>query len=116
MRGDNTEEQHQRWLCQWLDNKRLFWCHTPNGGLRTKIAGAKLKAQGVKRGVPDVIIFDPPPGGGYVGAAIELKPVGKGRPSAEQKMWLEGLKERGWAVTIAHGWNEAVSWLESLGY
>ena len=116
MTGDMSEEQHQIWLADWLNMRKLLWCHPPNGGHRNKIVGAKLKAQGVKRGVPDVIIFDPPPKGGHVGAAVELKAVGKGRATQDQKEWLRELGERGWATTVVHGWTEAVAWLESLGY
>jgi VRR-NUC domain len=40
-------------LPEWL------WWHTPNGELRTKIVAAKLKALGVKRGVPDIVLISP---------------------------------------------------------
>src|SRR5690554_7178377 len=35
--------------------------HTPNGGHRNVVVASKLKAQGVKRGVPDIVIVDRPP-------------------------------------------------------
>jgi hypothetical protein len=44
------------------------WWHTPNGSLRNKAVAAKLKAAGVKPGVPDIMMFWP----GH-NAAIELK-------------------------------------------
>lgn len=45
------------------------WWHTPNGGMRSKATAGKLKAEGVKAGVPDIIVMGP--GGRAV--FIELK-------------------------------------------
>ena len=56
-----TEEQEQVTLAHWLDLHKIAWFHPPNGGHRNVIVGRKLKAQGVKRGVPDVMIVDRPP-------------------------------------------------------
>ncbi len=39
-----------------LTGKFIFW-HTPNGGLRSKAAGALFKAMGTKAGVPDIIVL-----------------------------------------------------------
>ena len=55
-----TEEQEQIKLAEYLDWKGYCWCHVPNGGNRNVVTGAKLKKQGVKPGVPDVLIFDSP--------------------------------------------------------
>lgn len=57
------EEQWQRTLVQWLRvleaQRRLAFCHVPNGtslkgGARE---GAKLKAMGLRAGFPDILIF-----------------------------------------------------------
>lgn len=55
-----SEEHEQRALAQWLDLNRILWCHVPNGGQRSKAVAGKLRAAGVKAGVPDVLIFDRP--------------------------------------------------------
>jgi hypothetical protein len=70
-----TEEQIQVQVAQYLDAKLpkdWRWFHSPNGGHRLKSVAAKLKAQGVKPGVPDVCILRP------VGSPIwiELKAFG----------------------------------------
>lgn len=76
-----------------------------------------MRALGIKRGVPDFIIVDPPPRAECHGAAIELKRAdGQGRVTPEQREWLRSLHERGWAAHLAHGANEAIAWLERLGY
>tara|TARA_R110000824_G_scaffold11811_5_gene51966 strand:+ start:1600 stop:2019 length:420 start_codon:yes stop_codon:yes gene_type:complete len=118
---DASEQQHQEWLAKWLDAKGLCWWHTPNEGKRNIRVGAKLKRAGMKSGVPDVIIVSKAPDAPWArGVAIELKkPKGKGakgRLTPAQRTWLCRLEEEGWAVTVAFGWQEAVDWLERLGY
>jgi hypothetical protein len=57
-----TEEQIQVQVAQYLDAKLpkgWRWHHTPNGSHRLKSVAAKLKAQGVKPGIPDVCILRP---------------------------------------------------------
>ena len=59
--GVPSEESEQIKLAQWLDLAKVLWCHVPNGGGRSKREAARLKAAGVKAGVPDVLIFSQPP-------------------------------------------------------
>jgi hypothetical protein len=57
-----TEEQIQVQVATYLNAKlpkTWLWFHTPNGSHRLKAVAAKLKAQGVKPGVPDVCILRP---------------------------------------------------------
>ena len=111
------EDAEQQVLAKWLDMHRINWFHPPNGGHRNVIVASKLKAQGVKRGVPDVMIVDPPPASPEnVGTAIELKRRKGGHLTDEQKEWLETLQERGWATAVCRGADEAIQFLESLGY
>lgn len=103
-------------LATWLDVIGLVWCHVPNGGVRNPIAGARLKAQGVKPGVPDVLIFTSPPRISATGAAIELKRLNGGRTSIEQTGWHDTLRNLGWRVHVAKGALDAIDWLQGLGY
>ena len=85
----------------------------PNGGARgndqqtNMIRGAMLKAEGVKRGVPDV--FLPVPMGGYHGLYIEMKIADKkkARPSPEQIKFLSDVGKLGYATSICYGAKEA---------
>lgn len=85
----------------------------PNGGARgndtqtNKIRGAMLKAEGVKKGVPD--IFLPVPLNGYHGLYIEMKVADrkKGRPSKEQEQFLDSVGKLGYAYAICYGADEA---------
>jgi hypothetical protein len=103
-----SEDVEQCLCAQYLDARGLLWFHVPNGGQRNPAVGKKLKAHGVKRGVPDIWIVDPPPGKfGLVGAVIELKRA-DGVPSdvtPEQREWLEKLKKRCYATDTAFGFD-----------
>ena len=78
-----------------------------------------MRAQGVERGVPDLLIIDSPPHRPhFVGVALELKRV-NGRPSdlrPEQREWLERFDARGWASAVAYGADAAIDWLRTLGF
>ena len=97
-----------RW-CLWHESRwpELRWLFAvPNGEKRPKVTAAILKGQGVKPGVPDLIL--PVPRGPYHGLAIEMKRV-KGRgPTEEQELWLDGLAGMGWRTQTCWGADEAI--------
>lgn len=68
------------YLSLTLKPDAAIWYHPPNGGARSAREGAKLKAMGTQRGVPDFAFVLP----GGRAAFIELKASG-GRLSKEQK-------------------------------
>lgn len=73
----------------------------PNGGHRRPAVAARLKAEGVKRGVPDCGIFIARQG--YHGLFIEMKTaIGVVKP--EQKVWHERLRAEGYRVEVCRGW------------
>ncbi len=78
----------------------------PNGGDRHRIVAAKMRAEGVKPGVPDYLI--PVPMGRHVGLAIELKSM-TGYASREQKQWITDLRAVGWRAEVCRGWECAWS-------
>lgn len=109
-----TEEQEQIKLAEYLDRHNYTWCHVPNGGFRNVVTGKRLKAQGVKPGVPDVLIFDPVKhveGKSYVGIAIELKRQKGGQLSMHQKNWLNYLRQCGWYTVVCKGADQAIDLL-----
>lgn len=81
----------------------------PNGGARHPAVAAKLKAEGVRAGVPDCIL--PVARGGHVSLAIELK-VGRNRPTPEQRWWLDRLAEQGWRCVVCYSAEEAIAEVE----
>ena len=114
-RSAGKEDLHQRLLARWLDMRGVDWFHPPNGGARSVVVGRKLKEQGAKAGVPDVVIITPPPAGDFVGTVIELK-TKTGRVSEHQKRWLETFAEHGWLTQVCRGWQAAADFLKEWGY
>lgn len=84
----------------------LVWFHCPNGGHRSKIEGSRLKQQGVKAGVPDIVICEAK--GQYHGLFIELKRISGSKTSTEQKEWITILITKGYMATLAFGADEAI--------
>ncbi|MCK5236436.1 MAG: VRR-NUC domain-containing protein [Deltaproteobacteria bacterium] len=81
----------------------------PNGGQRNRIVAAKLKAEGVKAGVPDLNLAVAR--GGYHGLYIEMK-VKPNKPTKKQLEWHEMLREQGYRVEVCYGWEEGVAVLK----
>ena len=51
------EHQVQKAICQYLDLQKIFYFAVPNGGHRHIKVASKLKAEGVKAGIPDLCIL-----------------------------------------------------------
>lgn len=77
----------------------------PNGGKRSSAReGARLKAEGVKPGVSDLLL--PLRRGGFAGLWLEMKAPGK-KPSADQAEWIERMNRAGYFATWADDWQKA---------
>lgn len=109
-----TEAAHQTALFCWAALNAHHWpeleylAHIPNGGTRNRVEAGFLKAQGVRSGVPDVIL--PVARWGKHGLWIEMK-VGDNRPSAEQKKWIQFLIKAGYAVVVCYSWIQASDYI-----
>ncbi|MDA0238991.1 MAG: hypothetical protein O3A84_03055 [Proteobacteria bacterium] len=97
-----TEHEEQRELVQWVRQTypgvRIF--AIANGGQRSRTTGARLKAEGVSAGVPDL----------YVPAWnlwIEMKRETGGVLSAPQRDWLAYLDSIGHGTILGHGFQDA---------
>lgn len=90
----------------------LRWLHhSPNGGKRDAFTGAQMRALGVKRGFPDLIlpvrVTDANGVGGICpGLIIEMKSA-IGKLSPEQKEWKEHFEAQGWTFAVARSAQEA---------
>lgn len=65
----------------------------------------RLKAEGLKRGVPDLAL--PVARNEFHGLYIEMK-FGKNRPTDEQVWWNERLTEEGYLAVVCWGANEVI--------
>lgn len=141
-----TEHQEQVALFEWAawkakeDYPELdLMFAIPNGGLRNKVVAGKLKAEGVKSGVPDILLpirrykffreigemsdllfhykkemfgmDDPIDKRMYNGLFIEMK-VGKNKLTDSQWDWCEQLVDKGYLVAVCYGADEAKKVLE----
>jgi hypothetical protein len=102
--------------------KRLF--AIANGGARgddqrsKAIRGGQLKAEGVKKGVPDVMLPAPWIDRRYCGLLIEMKRPkaegqSQGKASAEQSDWIGYLRSVGYAVSVCFDWISAAKDIQS---
>ncbi len=85
--------------------KNLF--AIPNGGQRSGVTGAMLKAEGVRAGVPDLCLAYPV--AIYSGLFIELKRRDGGKVSPAQADWINRLNQNGYLAIVAYGAKEAVN-------
>lgn len=112
-----SESDHQAMVCRWLDANRVRYFAVPNGALlggRSRFATmGKLKREGLKNGVPDLII--PQPAADGRPAAVEMKKPG-GRLTDEQRDWLCWFERNGWHALTCYGFDDAIAKLTELGY
>lgn len=104
-----TEHDDQKALIRWADMAypefRGRLAAVPNGGQRNAIVAAKLKAEGVRRGFPDLMLLVPRHG--FYGLFIEMKRETGGRLSPEQADWLEWLAAQGFMAVVCKGFQAA---------
>lgn len=82
----------------------------PNGGERNVIVASRLKAEGVRAGVPD--LFLAVPHGNLGGLFIEMKKAKGGRVSEAQRAYLDMLTGLGYLAVVCNGWLEAKQIIE----
>ena len=95
-----SEEQigFLRWFEAAFSGVRIF--HIPNGGHRAMSVAKKMKAEGVRPGVPDLYIPK-------WKLWIEMKRQSGGRLSADQRDWIDYLDAIGDDVIVANGATDA---------
>ena len=97
-----TEHQEQVNFVNWFEynypDKKIF--AIPNGEKRAISVATRLKAEGVRRGVPDLFIP-------HLQLFIEMKRQKGSATSKEQKEWLSYLSGCGYKTHICKGSEEA---------
>jgi hypothetical protein len=85
----------------------------PNGGSRHPAVAGKLKAEGVRRGISDIVIPIPMRDGPKIsfGAFCELK-VGKNKCTPEQTEFLAFVAAKGYTTGVCYGADEAIQFIE----
>lgn len=107
-----TEHGEQVALFCWAANEarnghadigKLF--AIPNGGKRDGATAARMRAEGVKAGIPDLCL--PLARGGFHGLFIELKKLSGKPPTGEQKRRMAELVDDGYCALTCYGWESA---------
>jgi hypothetical protein len=117
----HIEHEHQVALIRWAQHVTLapaadiepgakvidYLLAIPNGGKRASPReGARLKAEGVKPGVSDLLL--PIRRGGYAGLWLELKAPGK-KPNPLQREWIDRMGRAGYYATWCDDWQKAAA-------
>jgi hypothetical protein len=109
-----SEHQEQKALFEWANRSKhkeaQLMFAIPNGGHRHKAVAAKLKAEGVKAGVPDICL--PVARGGFSSLFIELK-TKTGTMQKTQIEWQIKLNEAGNMAVTCKGWEQAKDTIEN---
>lgn len=88
----------------------------PNAGKRSRKTGHRMKKEGLRKGVPDIMVAEKC--GIYGGLFIEMKRQKGSVTSDEQLEMIAKLRAKGYFCVLARGFDEAVKHLKyylSLG-
>jgi len=107
------EDVIQKAICKYLDLRKVCYWAVPNGGSRSAIEGAKLKATGTKSGVPDItVVYD----GMYWGLEVK-RPANdkhpKGYLTQSQKDMHEKIRNAGGSVKTVYSVADVILWLNT---
>jgi hypothetical protein len=103
-KGNLSEHYEQVYFVSWFRktfNDEII--AIPNGGARSRSEGAKMKAEGVKRGVSDLFIP-----AWFLWIEMKRADGGNGM-SKEQKEWAEYVKSLGYDFMCCNGFEHAKS-------
>lgn len=106
----SSEHAEQCAVVEYCRLRRYPVFAIPNGGSRNKAEAARLKAEGVSAGVPD--LFLPVPNRLYHGLFVEMK-YGKGRTSPAQNDWLALLRKNGYDAQVCYGADAAMERIDA---
>jgi hypothetical protein len=117
-----SEHQEQCLVIDWcnahldLDPRLELIFAIPNGlWAKNKGVALKAKAEGLKKGVPDLLLpiakrcLEQVASKGWHGLFIEMKKLTGSSTSTAQKQWHTDLREQGYAVELCKGHEQAIS-------
>lgn len=103
----SKEHDHQKAFVDWWkkQNHPALMFAIPNAAKRSVGLAAKMKAEGLVSGIPDLFLAWP--SGEKHGLFIEMK-VNNNKPSDSQKQAISSLLAAGYEVKVCYGVKEAV--------
>jgi hypothetical protein len=127
-RPRHLESEHQRTLIDWANIVRIppapdiepdamvvdYLAAIPNGGKRNAREAARMKGEGVKAGVSDLVLAIARQGAH--GLWIEMKKPGRPSETEAQRAWRNRMVRAGYRAIVCKGWDEArLAIMEYLG-
>ena len=107
-----TESQIQQQFVSWLEHKSLTdsryanFFKVPNETRGNFAWLTKMKREGLKKGVPDMLCIEPRPP--FRGLALEFKCKG-GKISKEQQVWLNRFRAAKWLAKVVYTVEQAIA-------
>lgn len=105
-----TEHQEQSLVIQYCNLRKIPIFHIPNGSYKSVTARTKSKKEGLKAGVPDLMI--PIANKSHHGLFIEMKRVKNSKVSVQQLKWIELLNKQGYKAIVCYGSSAAIKEIE----
>lgn len=97
-----SESKEQMYYVQWM--RRTYPEHRifaiPNGGKRSIVTAARMKAEGVTKGLPDLFIPS-------LRLWVEMKRIKNSSTSPEQVDWMKYLTEHDYKCLVCFGFEDA---------
>jgi len=116
-----SESQEQTTVIRWFDLQHAAYkgwlvavpngAHLAGSGKQRAAKMARMKAEGLRPGFPD--LFLPVPAHGFHGLAIEMKRQKGSTTSREQLDWLSWLAEQGYMTALCKGAQAAMDTINS---
>jgi hypothetical protein len=98
-----------------LQYPSVFWCHPVNEGRRTPFERYKAKITHIRKGLPDILIFQRKyfkDKSTYAGLFIELK-IKPNKPTDEQLFAMSELRKNGWNGDVCYDFDSAKLLIDS---
>lgn len=92
-----------KWFRLQYPKLALLLFAVPNGGARRRIEGAIMKAEGVTKGVSDLLLLFHAKH--YHGLCIEMK-TEKGKQQPSQKIWQRAVEDAGYKYVICRSFED----------
>lgn len=103
------ESRFQQAAVRMLRNNGYFCFSVPNGAKLSQTQARIAKAEGVMKGVSDLIVLLP-----HEPIFVEFKnPNGKGRQSPEQKAFEQAVKDLGYRYFVWDSWEKVEQFINS---
>lgn len=101
----NLQKSCVRWFRLQYPKLASLLFAVPNGGARNAVTGAILKAEGVTKGVADLLLLVPTKH--HHALCVEMK-TPKGRQSQAQKDWQKAVTDQGYCYIVCRSAEEFI--------